>query len=296
MSDLFIEGITASDEIYNLVRDPNNSQCADAKKSSESLWQRFQKFADPHFRTEIQKDFEARYWEMYLTCAVEDMGYSVSCPKPGPDVQVIVGENTIWLEAIAPSGGRLDNPDKVPGYEFAVVRDVPDREIILRYRSAIKEKFDYKYWKYREKKIINETDVYVIAITGCKINHSNKEREIPRIVRSVFPIGDLQVSVDTKTFEFTDTSYTHKPEVTRKSGAAVSTNLFTDEEYKYLSAILYSNVNSINTPKIFGSDYIIVHNPLAVNKLPTNFINRGLEYSATINNGEYTLNFKNLNI
>jgi len=296
MSVLFIEGILASDEIYNLVRDAKNSQCADAQKSTETLWKRFQKFADPHFRTEIQKDFESRYWEMYLTCSIEDIGYSVSCPKPGPDVQVIVGENTIWLEAIAPSSGQLYNPDKVSDHEFGVVRNVPDSEIILRYSSAIKEKFDHKYWKYRDKKIISGTDVYVIAITGCKISHSNKEREIPRIVRSVFPIGDLQVSVDTKTFEFTDTSYTYKPEITRKSGATVSTSLFTDEKYKYLSAILFSNVNAINTPEKLGSDFIIVHNPHAVNKIPSGFINRGLKYSAAIENGEYTLNFKNLNI
>jgi hypothetical protein len=295
MSKLLIEGITAIDEKYNWVRDLENSQCIKARKSVENLWQRFEQYADPHFKTEIQKDFDARYWEMYLTCSIDDAGYLPSCPKPGPDVQIKKEENIIWFEAIAPSGGQTDNPDKVPDYEFGTVRSVPDREITLRLCSAIKEKYNNKYWKYREKKIINETDVYVIAITGCKINYANKEREIPRIIRSVFPIGNLQVSVDQNTFEFSDTSYAYEPEISKISGSRVSTSIFMNKKYYYLSAVLYSNVNAVNAPKISGSDYVIVHNPHAVNILPRGFFKRGLEYTTTIKNGEYKLNYHNWN-
>ena len=62
-------------------------------------------------------------------------------PKPGTDVGVMMGETRVWIEAVAPSGGAPDNPDRIPDYNFKEATDHPDTEILLRIRAAIQEKF-----------------------------------------------------------------------------------------------------------------------------------------------------------
>ncbi|HEX73647.1 MAG TPA: hypothetical protein G4N93_00635 [Dehalococcoidia bacterium] len=56
---------------------------------------------------------------------------------------------------------------------------VPDDEIVLRYRDAIREKYDNKYHNYIQNGLIMPTDGYVIAIkhphnplaTGNRLRH-----------------------------------------------------------------------------------------------------------------------------
>jgi hypothetical protein len=119
---LFISGIKAQDPIYNNIRDYDDAPSAfgkncllSARDFTESLWKRYEPYADANFLTEIQVDFRARFWEMYLACSLEDAGYSIECPKPeGPDILVTSGETRVWIEAVAPSGGDANNPDRLP--------------------------------------------------------------------------------------------------------------------------------------------------------------------------------------
>ncbi|HEX9870723.1 MAG TPA: hypothetical protein VGC99_19435, partial [Candidatus Tectomicrobia bacterium] len=66
--------------------------------------------------------------------------------------------------------------------------------------------------------------------------------------------------------------------IEKKSGEIVSTNVFLDPEYASMSAVLYSSVDALNRPKVLGSDFILVHNPLARNPLPLGFFAFGVEY------------------
>ena len=77
------------------------------------------------------------------------------------------------------TSGADTNPDRVPDMKLGVVTVVPDDEIVLRYRAAIKEKYDSKYHNYVENGLIMPTDAYVIAINSCKIETAIMETGMP---------------------------------------------------------------------------------------------------------------------
>ncbi len=287
MGKLFIEGVVASDEWYCDIRDDPNFQ--NAKALVEALWERYERCADTNFRTEIQKNFNARFWEMYLACSLEDAGFTINCPKPGPDILIQYQGKKIWIEAIAPTSGEPEKPDSVPDVKIGEVQDVPDKEVILRIRSAIEEKYNNKYMQYRRDNIVSENDIYVIAVNGSQMYFAKSDFPIPRIVRSVLPFGDLQLVLDRKTGEVRNKRYTYRPKIEKKTGSQVSTSIFLDTAYKDLSAVLYSNVQVLRAPSMIGSDYIIVHNPLAINPLPKGLIRLGREYTAIEDGDGYAL-------
>ena len=85
-----------------------------AREDCEALWETFEPHADEHFLTEIRNNFDVRYWEMYLTAYPIQDGYSVSCPKPGPDVGIVSSGRRIWFEATSPTRVAEGAADQVP--------------------------------------------------------------------------------------------------------------------------------------------------------------------------------------
>ena len=83
---------------------------------------------------------------------------------------------------------------------------------------------------------------------------------------------------DKKTKSITNQTYQYRDRVTKKSGSDVSTTIFFDDFYNNLSAILFSNVDSANRSKLFGQDYILIHNHRANNPVREAIIKRGVEY------------------
>lgn len=276
MSTLFLYGIGGDDAYIELRDDP---QWRKTRVFIEALWKRYERCADPNFRTEMPRHCYERFWEMYLFCSLEEMGHTASCPKPGPDVLIEYDGQRIWFEAVAPTGGLPGKPDSVPDDQPGPAQDVPDDEVILRMQTAIQEKYSNKYGQYRKSNIILENDVYVIAINGSQIPFKKaKGGRLPRIVRAVFPIGDLQIVIDIKSSTVVNEKYKYRPNILKKGGSKVSTKIFLDDTYKYLSAVLYSNVDPFNGPWLMGTDYTTVHNPIAANRLPRGLVKRGQEY------------------
>jgi hypothetical protein len=90
--------------LYNVV----SPEARVGRKFAERLWTQYWPYADATFLTEIRRDFHARFWEMYLTCALlqqsQQHGYAISCPKRKkrgvPDILVEYGDLRIWIEAV----------------------------------------------------------------------------------------------------------------------------------------------------------------------------------------------------
>ena len=278
MEDLFKNGINAQDQAYNNLRDSKKDWMIEARTFCEQLWQNYYPYADKHFLIEIQRHFHSRFWEMYLACSLMEMGAKIFCQKPGPDIKIDTNNGAIWIEAVAPGAGALNRPDRIEIHKDLEAYNVPEEQIILRYRNAISEKYNTKYFEFRKKGIIKKDDPYVIAINGCKIPSSRTDFNPPRIVRSILPIGFPQVTFDKKTKSITNQTYQYRDRVTKKSGSDVSTTIFFDDFYNNLSAILFSNVDSANRSKLFGQDYILIHNHRANNPVREAIIKRGVEY------------------
>ncbi len=268
----------ASSQVYNNVRSADVDMMVIAKKRCLSMWETFQPFADNHFVKEIKRDFNARFWEMDLTCTLLELGYDVECPKPGPDVKI---KGNTWIEAICPSGGQVNSPDKVPDIVTGIAQAIRGELIELRFISAIIEKHR-KYLGYLNKGVISKSEPYIIAINGNQIPNARLDFSMPHIVKAVLPIGSEYIAFDRESFEVVGGGYNHQASISKFNGSEIPTDIFLDEKYQGISAILYSCVDLCNRPEKSGQDYILIHNPLAKNPVKEGLLGVGREAIVSI--------------
>ena len=121
---------------------------------------------DPHFEQEIDRDPDARLWEMMLAKILKSEGYQPTSDNQGPDFVVEKDGKKIFIEAICPGLGDKNSPNSVPPLEVgaSTMQDVPVEKIVLRYCNALDEK-KRKYAKYLNQGIVSESDICIIAVS-----------------------------------------------------------------------------------------------------------------------------------
>jgi len=286
---LFEDGIDAPDPSYNNIRDGDHPMEVYAKDLAISLWKLYEPYADDHFLDQIKRDFDARFWEMDLTCCLLGFGFEVHSDKHGPDIKITNLESPLWIEAIAPNSGKEGLPDSVAELTLGIASSVPDEQIILRFTSAINEKHS-KYLQYLADNIVKEGEPYVIAINGGQVRQSRQDFDPPRIVRAVFPIGNEYIQFDRKTMKPIGSGFHYKEAVTKANGTDIPIDIFLNPEFSGISAVIYSNSDCCNRPDAAGLDYVVVHNPMAKNPIKPGTFPIGTEYiPRQINDAEYQL-------
>lgn len=267
---LFSRG-KAESPAYRNLRRGTSPHARSGKAFCERLWEKFLPDADDNFRVEVRRNFYGRFWEMYLTCTLRKharkRGYSVSCPKPGPDILLEHAGRRIWIEAVAASDGDPSKPDSVVEPSKDEAYAVPDEKIILRYTIALAEKYR-KYCAYYRDGTVKSDDSYVIAINGFPLSYRWADGEIPRILKAVFPLGPLQIVFDRNAKEVVETKHQHRPTIYKATGKPVSTEFFANAEYASVSAILFSRANACMSTFPLGTDFLVVHNPHASHPIP----------------------------
>jgi hypothetical protein len=266
-----------NDAFYKNIRDGNEEHHQMAREFVERMWLQYEPYAEPDFLKDATNDFHAKTWEMYLGCVFLKYGFNLhkKTKKEGPDLYLLWNNRSISVEATAPESGTGDNA--VPEYKYNDVSDQPSDQIILRFASAIQEKFE-KYKSYIGKCIINADDFYIIAINGGRIRYSLSAPTLPYIVLSVLPFGDLVFALDKQSGKLVDSFHQYRDAVKTVKGSPVPTDIFMNKDYAGISAVLYSYMNVINHPNSIGVEVHIVHNPLADNKLPHSIFPFGTEW------------------
>ncbi len=266
MNELFTNCENANDLAYKNICSAKHEEQKEIKYFCESLWKKFINYADKHFLSEIQSNFYERYWEMYLTVTLLEWDYSIESHNRGPDILIKNETRKIWIEAVASGNGSSE--DSVPNVKMNTTQIVPEEKIILRLRNSIESKSTV-YKKYVNDLVIEDNEPFVIALNGAKLNFMTDD-DIPCIIKALLPIGDYYSSFRDEALgiEFRD-------KIIKNNKAAVSTNIFLDDKYKHISAILYSNVSAHGFDKDLGSDFILIHNPKARNPLPMDFLENG---------------------
>lgn len=295
--ELFLSNITVSDKLYRIIRD--EERCSDYKHYLESLWQIYEPYADTDFPQQLAYDFNARFWEMYLTCTLIQYSFNViqkQTKSKGPDILIDDSSRKIFIEAVTPSQGANGNIDRVPRTKFNTfkVERLPDTEILLRYTSAIADKYN-KYIEYLEDGIVSYSDSYVIALNSCKIGILAKAEVsgLPRIIKAVLPVGYKQVTIDKTTGPIVPWRYEYRPAINRSSGSSVPTNLFLEDEYSGLSGILYAHSDIANRPDKAGDEFVFIHNPKSTqNAIPHELFNLGIEYYVELRQNDFIISWK----
>jgi hypothetical protein len=267
----------ASDVGYRNIRDAKKGALRFARWHCEYLWIIFQTHADKEFQKEMRSNFDARYWEMYLTCSLIFAGHAVTCPKPGPDVGIVYKGQRIWFEATSPTCGTPGSGDYAGG---PVEGAVPEEKIILRYLNSISTKYKEQYANWMTKGTVSEKDAFVIAINPWEIPWDHQDADPPRILQAGYTIGTPYGEVERETLKPIRTGYQSRDKIMKKSEASVDTGVFQREEYHGLTALLCSRAEVANRPNEMGGDFQLAPNPNATVQLPDGFRLRGIYYDA----------------
>lgn len=246
------------DSEYEILKD--NPHHREDKNFSESLWENFKPYADNEFKKKFACEFHQRFWEMYLANVLLTQNYQLIEKKEtkSPDICIKDRKGKVWVEATVPGAGKGG--------------------LLLRYTSAIVAKHE-KYLSYSGKMLISPDEPYIIAINGRQVPMAWPDDDsIPLIVKAVLPFGDPSYVYDLTTNKVVWEGYSHRPEIRTKNDSPVSTKIFLDPLYSGISGILFSLVNVWNRPLSLGSDFVFIHNPLAINKIPLGWLGIGHEY------------------
>lgn len=240
------------------------SACIENRRNKfNKLWQCFKPFADRHFLSQVKIDFHERSFEMYIGCLLKKIFPNVSSGNSGPDFVINQGEDDeIYIEAVACKHG--DSVDKVPelipaaNIEDISVQDVPEDSMLLRLASSI----SYKAEKYKSF-ILNKNKPYIIAVNKGALRHSDPE--IPLVLKCLFGFGNQYFKRING--ELVYAGWNARDAIVKNNGKPVSMKFFEDRNNDFVSGIIYSSENILNTPDNIGGDCVLVHNPNAKNPI-----------------------------
>lgn len=192
------------------------------------MWNSYRQLAERDFPLRFSKDPESKYWEMYVACALCEIGFQVCRGDNGRD-------GCVWVEAIAPEPGDSANPDHVPDPPANAVSETPVRQIILRLTGAIYEK-QKKFSHYRKSGIIGPTDKCVIALSGAKLRFPIT---IDYLQRALYEAGDLYLSIDPVSLKAVDRGRRHEPKIAKTSHPPFNKPTFLDDSCSHVSALIF---------------------------------------------------------
>jgi hypothetical protein len=168
-------------------------------------------------------------------------------------------------------------PDAMEYPPLGIAYDTPVLPFILRLRNAIEAKAKV-FAKYITDGLIKPDQATVIAVSGALLPTAIGEALVPRIVQATLGIGNPVLNIVPRTGEIVDRSVEDRREIQKHSGAAVSTDVFLNESYAHVSAILYSASCWVNHPEAPGCDFTLIHNDKANVPLPQGWFPIGDEY------------------
>jgi|SRR5680860_321660 len=229
------------------------------REKFNNLWNRFKSLADKHFLSQVKKEFHERTWEMYIGCVLKIFFNNVSSEDIGPDF-ILNKEKAdeIFIEAVACKKG--DSADAVPDMIVAenlkdiTVQDVPHDEMLLRLSSSI----SYKANKYKDF-INTKNKPYIIAVNKGALEHPDSQ--IPLVLKCLFGFGDEHFKKINEQLVYN--GWTRREFIEKSNGEKISLMFFEKDENNFVSAVIYSPVNILNTPEKIGSDCVLIHNPKA---------------------------------
>ena len=281
------------DPAYSNTRDLDYPHVVATRVEAEVFWERYEPFADADFIEAFARNTEQRFWEMYLACALMDMGHELlpkrAVKQGGPDICFKSEGLRVWVEAIVPGIGDSRNPDRIPDLRPGIGGRVPVDQIVLRYAHALSTKLR-RFEDYRKKGIIEPADACFIAVSGAGLGPGRGVGPgMPYIVRTVFPLGNQYATWSKETKNVVDSGYEISWSVPRASGNEVETGVFLLDGYSSISGVIFGPKGLANTPSLLGTNLITIHNPKASVPARHGLIPRGAEYWAEDTGENYTL-------
>lgn len=225
----------------------------------DQLWIKYRAYADEHFLKQVKIMFHNRTWEMYIGNVLLESKVSFASGNKGADFIV---KNNIHLECVACTLGKNIPQLKITkkGGSF----DVPNKPLETRITTTLDTK-KKQYYEWLQKGTIKDTNPYVLAI-NTKFRGYADYPNIPRLIKVLFGVGDLTLSFS-QDGKKSDAFFKYEETLQNRNSASVRKHIFNDPDYSFISAVIFSQIDVLNTSdKKIGQDLQIVYNPAAKNK------------------------------
>ena len=163
------------------------------------------------------------------------------------------------------------------------MQDVPVDKIILRITGVIKDKALDQYQKWKSKTWFDSKMPFVIAVNTADLEHTDNQ-SMPNVLKALFGFQFMQINkkIDATNFSYRDT-------VEKSNNEPVPVNYFTNEDFSFVSGVLFSNKSVLNHPENIGEDCIFVNNPFAYNPVDESFIKLFKNWTANKENNQVRL-------
>lgn len=238
------------------------------REKFDKLWIKYRSYADRHFLNQIRTNFHQRSWEMYIGNVLLEKGLIMRSRNEGPDFVI---DNTAYIECIAPTKGDSSRPDSVPEMfvasmpEEISVQNVPVDKMILRITQAVKDKALNQYDNWKSKKWFDSKIPFVIAINTGDLAHV-EDPNMPNVLKALFGFQFMQINIKTGS-----TTFSHRDKIEKTNSEPVPVNYFVNENFSFVSGVIFSNKTILNHPENIGEDCIFVNNPFASNPIDETF-------------------------
>lgn len=103
----------------------------------------------------------------------------------------------------------------------------------------------------------------------------------PWIARALYGLGNLAVTFNRNTKQWSSTFITPQPTVLKKAGTLIDANLFGSGKAAEVSGVIYSPADAWNLKADPHRSVTYVHNRTATVQLPARWLQRSTHYSVT---------------
>lgn len=266
----FIQDQTQCDPLYCAVRD--KLELKDIKEHVSDLWRRYHLFAEPQFLDEFSRHFQQRYWELYLGAQLitADLSLQKSSGK-GPDFDLKLPSGLrFYIEATVVTAGTVDQVPLPPQGDKEEDAPYPPSELFLRITRAIENKLEQRK-KQIGRGTLDSSRPYILAVNVGDIPGIFVDENPPTLSHVCLGFGGITYSTDSVHVSPFPHAYRKK-----HPNDPISTQIFKDPQYSWISGMFLSDVNPFYLPR---RDHIqFLHNPLADAKVPVGWFPYGSEW------------------
>lgn len=279
MSESFFINGPVCDTRYAAVRDDELPMSVAARAFVEQIWREAGPYLDSDLREKARWQWRSAYWELYATHALLRNGVALvprvlRMPrKKGPDL--LIHGSRVWIEAVTLSEGQ--GLDRAVEPRIGTPMWVNEDSLTLRILTALDSKAK-GCMTYRAQGVIEANDACVVAIGAGGLKSAYGWREIPRVVRAVYGLGEEQYEVDLETSQVVGWSIKAQDQVAKRSGETVSMRGFLDSTNSDVAGILYAWADEINRPPAAGPEFVFVNNPNAARPVSRGLFPFGREF------------------
>lgn len=262
-----------------------------ARAYLEDLYSLTSDVLDRKFQQQAKDHLHGCFAEMYFAAVCRKrLSLSISHPSD-KGLDFYLDDFNCWVECVAPTDGYPNSEDTIPSFDDGISYDFPERQFLLRLSSVFSTK-SKKVIADKSDGLVLENQPVVIFISVADLRDKFCVYLHPPIFHVLLGLGVMNFIFDEKSEKLLRTTYEQKKFIERSGDKPdIEIGYFFDPNYSHISAVVYSlaDFSNLRAQSEWGSDFYVLHNPLAKNKLPYGSISCGKEFYVDMNSEPYAI-------